>query len=127
MVNKTLTIWHKASGKALLTSDEAWRIAANIAKLPGLTAEITKSRIQGPADALMFLTGKLESKALKEGAVTFSSVYYGYSNWPATSVKFTMGMSAWGHERPDRAGRKFGYVRYGPTATKFFSASGMSR
>jgi hypothetical protein len=28
MVNKTLTIWHKASGKALLTSDEAWRIAA---------------------------------------------------------------------------------------------------
>jgi hypothetical protein len=75
----------------------------------------------------MFLTGKLESKALKEGAVTFSSVYYGYSNWPATSVKFTMGMSAWGHERPDRAGRKFGYVRYGPTATKFFSASGMSR
>jgi hypothetical protein len=73
MVNKTLTIWHKASGKALLTSDEAWRIAANIAKLPGLTAEKTKSRIQGPADALMFLTAKLESKALKEGAVTFSS------------------------------------------------------
>jgi hypothetical protein len=30
---------------------------------------------------------------------------------------------ALGHERLGRVGRKFGYVRYGPTATKFFSAA----
>ena len=31
--------------------------------------------------------------------------------------------SARGHSRPGRAGRKSGYVRYGPTATKLFSAA----